>query len=169
MRSPSKAARWRPFVFLAFAACVATTLWAAGAQRIAVVQVGPGQISWTPEVRAERWLLTVSGQGIYLREVYQGGEIPSFRSIAPVGQFLADGSYNWELRAIDQEPSGTAARGEAEEEEPRQMDTARGTFERRIVRRPLVTSGSFLVEGGSFVVPRAEDREQEDRQTSGGE
>ena len=157
----TKAARWRFFVLLAFACCVTLATWAAEAQRVASVQISAEQITWDPVVGAERWLLTVSGQGIYLRETYQGGEMPSLRPIAPDGEWLADGSYKWELRAIKSEQNALADRGEADRERPLGVDTGRGTFELRIDPKPVVTSGSFLVQGGSFVDPwvEAEDRE----------
>ena len=73
MKNPrsSQAAHWRPFVLLTFVFCIAAPLWAAGPQKVADVQIIPGQVTWRTHVDAEGWTVTISGQGIYLRERYE--------------------------------------------------------------------------------------------------
>ena len=39
----------------------------------------------------------------------------------------------------------------------RQIRTERGTFERKVARRPVVTSGLFRIQGGGFVMPQSEE------------
>ena len=85
----------------AFVFCFAGAVWAAGPQQVADVQISPGQVTWRTFVDAEGWTLTISGQGIYLRERYEDRAIPSLRPVAPDGERFPDGSYNWELRAIN--------------------------------------------------------------------
>ena len=151
----TEAARWRPFVLFAFVFCFPGTVWAAGPQKVADVQISPGQVTWKTYADAEGWTLTISGQGIYLRERYEERETPSLRPLAPDGERFPDGSYNWELRAInpvdDQEDRLMTRRVPGR---TRQIRTERGTFERKVVRRSVVASGSFRIQGGGFVMPR---------------
>ena len=152
----TEAALWRSFVLFAFVFCFAGTVWAAGPQQVADVQISPGQVTWKTLVDAEGWTLTISGQGIYLRKCYEDREIPSLCPVAPDGDRFPDGSYNWELRAIlpvQQDDSLMTRRAPAR---TRQIRTERGTFERRVVRRAVVTSGSFRIDRGGFVMPQPE-------------
>ena len=75
----TEASRWRSFILFAFVFCFAGTVWAAGPQQVADVQISPGQVTWKTFVDAEGWPLTISGQGIYLRELYeeQGNSLPA--------------------------------------------------------------------------------------------
>ena len=78
----------------------------------------------------------------------------------PDGEPLPDGQYNWELRAIN--PGGqqkAQARRTAEESRGARTETERGSFERRYEARPVVTSGSLVIQGGGFVMPRPEEGE----------
>ena len=77
------AAAKRPFVLMALFGWVAAMLWAAGNQKVVEVSITPGQVTWRTIAEAEGWLLTVSGQGIYLRERYEGRAILSLRPVAP--------------------------------------------------------------------------------------
>ena len=152
----TQTARWRSFVWFTLVFCVAATLWAAGPQQVADVQISPGQVTWRPYVDAEGWLLTISGQGIYLRERYEEREIPSLRPVAPDGERFPDGSYNWELRAINPVEQDDRLMTRRSPARTRQVRTERGTFERKVVRRSVVTSGSFRIQGGGFVLPQPE-------------
>ena len=149
----TEAARWRSFVLFAFVFCFAGTVWAAGPQQVADVQISPGQVTWKPYVDTQGWTLTISGQGIYLRERYEDRETLSLHPVAPDGERFPDGSHNWELRAI----SPLVRDGLKTRRAParqRQIRVERGTFERRVVRRPVVASGSFRIQGGGFAIPR---------------
>ena len=151
-----QAAIERSFVLFAFVFCVAGMVWAAGPQQVADVQISPGQVTWKPYVDAEGWLLTISGQGIYLRERYEEREIPSLRPVAPDGDRFPDGAYNWELRAINPAEQDDRLMTRRPPARTRQIRTARGTFERKVVRRSVVASGSFQIQGGGFVMPQVE-------------
>ena len=155
----TEAARWRSFVLFTFVFCFAGTVWAAGPQKVADVQISPGQVTWKPYVDAKGWTLTISGQGIYLRELYEDGETPSLRPVAPDGERFPDGSYNWELRAISPVLQDDRLMTRRPPARTRQVRTERGTFERKVVRRAVVTSGSFRIQGGGFVMPRLEEEQ----------
>lgn len=133
-------------------------LVAAGPDPVAEISVTPGQITWTPKINAEKWLLTVSGQGIYLREIVESGEPLRLQPNAPDGERLTDGAYNWELRAINTERRD---KNEDRDQKPSSIRQRSGgrtvTFERRAVVRPVVTSGSFRVANGAFVMPSPEE------------
>lgn len=125
----------------------------AGPERVADIRVTPGQVTWSPYVKAEKWLLTVSGPGIYLREVVESGEPLRLQSAAPDGERLADGIYIWELRAIRPERRESIAERDHKPEFIRERSARRDvTFERRPVEQPVVTSGAVRVEGGAFVI-----------------
>lgn len=135
-----------------------SAVYGAGPDPVAEISITPGQVNWTTRIKAEKWLLTVSGQGIYLREVVDAGGPLRVQAAAPDGERLADGSYNWELRAIGPERRESIPGRDQQPSSIRQR-SGRGetTFERRPVERPVVTSGSFRVEGGAFVMPPPEE------------
>lgn len=141
---------------------LAGAAFAAGPQsEVAEITVAPGQIQWRPNVASAGWTLTVSGQGAYLRESFEQGKQPVLRPTAPDGERFADGSYNWELRAVM--PSAGVRREEAPSAgtQPTRSRSQRNVqFERRQERRPAVTSGSFDVLNGAFVMPRREGAEE---------
>jgi hypothetical protein len=148
----------RSAFFLAYFVMLLSPVFPAGPDPVADISITPGQIGWTPNIKAEKWLLTVSGQGIYLREVVEAGEPLRLQPNAPDGERLADGSYNWELRAIVPERRESLAERDQKPSSVRQR-SAPGelTFERRPAERPVVTSGSFRLERGGFVMPPPED------------
>jgi hypothetical protein len=134
---------------------------AAGPDPVADVSITPGQVTWSPNIKAEKWLLTVSGQGIYLREIVEPGEPLRLEPNAPDGERLADGIYISELRAIGPERRESIAEPDQKPASIRQRSARRETtFERRPVERPVVTSGSFRVESGGFAMPPEERRER---------
>jgi hypothetical protein len=138
---------------------LAGAAYAAGPQdEVAEITVSPGRIHWRTNVQAASWTLTVSGQGIYLRESFEQGKQPTLQSTAPDGERLADGSYNWELRAV-QAPSGLSREAmQRDQTQPTRSRAQRGAveFERRQVSRAAVTSGSLQVLNGAFVMPQPE-------------
>jgi len=138
---------------------LAGTAFAAGSQdEVAEITVAPGRIQWQTKAPSAGWTLTVSGEGIYLRESFEQGKQPVLRPTAPDGERLTDGSYNWELRAV-QHPTGLSREAmQREQTQPTRSRSQRSNveFERRQVSRPVVTSGSFRVLNGAFVMPRPE-------------
>jgi hypothetical protein len=140
----------------------------AAGDHVAALRVSSVQLEWTPQVRAEGWTLSVSGEGIYWRKVFESGDPPTLSLTAPDGKRLPDGRYNWELRAVKPEQSRESRRGMLGEErrdeledadEGRRVAESGETFVRRRVRRPVVTSGSFRIQNGSVVMPKREERE----------
>lgn len=128
---------------------------AAGPQPVADVQISTGQVAWKTYVDAEGWTLSVSGQGIYLREQYDdAGEI-RLSPIGPDSERLPDGRYNWELRAVNPavQQSLETRRAPTRQRQVVRTETEHGYFERRVVERPVVTSGSFQIQSGAFVMP----------------
>ena len=117
-------------------------VWAAGNQKVAQVNITPGQVTWRTIADAQGWMLTVSGQGIYLRERYEGRTIPPLRPVAPDGERFPDGSYHWELRAINPVEQDDRLMTRRPPGRTRQIRTERGTFERRIVARKSGSSNS---------------------------
>jgi len=128
---------------------------AAGPVGVAEVRITPGEITWSPNVTSEKWLLTVSGQGAYLRELVRDGEPLRLRIAAPDSERLADGAYNWELRAVM--PSSTTAKSVGKHSQPTRS-RSNTLFERGLSERPIVTSGSFRVTNSEFVMPSLQDR-----------
>jgi hypothetical protein len=95
--------------------------------------------------------------------VFEKGGPVRLQTTAPDGERLADGSYNWELRAIKPE-IGQGAQTQQSPPKQRRLEATEinpGQFERRYVARPVVSSGSFQVQGGGFVMPRQEPGESE--------
>jgi len=135
---------------------------AAGAGAVADISITPGQISWSPNIQAEKWLLTVSGQGIYLRQVIAAGEPLRLQPVAADGKRLTDGRYNWELRAIESKASEGISEVDERPASIRQRVPRREmTLERRAPERALAASGSFRVERGGFVMPAAKQNGEE--------
>ena len=137
---------------------ISAAAFAAGDREVAEASITPGQVTWRTIADAQSWTLSVSGQGIYLRERYEDGETPTLRPVGPDGERFPDGRYNWELRAIRPSEQDRLMKTRALARQ-RQVRTERGTFERRIVERPVVTSGSFRILNGGFVIPPSESEE----------
>ena len=141
---------------------LATTATAAEPQPTADTQISSGLVTWNTAVEAVGWRLTVSGQGIYLRERYvDAGEI-RLSPVGPDGTLLPDGSYDWELRALSPEAQQREGRPRSATGRRQVVRTVtdRGYFERSAVERPALFSGSFSIDGGSFVMPTAEEEEE---------
>jgi hypothetical protein len=148
-----------PILAAAISSCLllAMAMSAAGPDDAAGIAVTSGRITWSPGLKAERWSLTISGQGIYREEVVESGDRLTLEIIAPDGERLPDGRYNWDLRAINPERSESALESRAKPASIRQRTSGRDSvFERRQVERPMVLDGSFRVERGAFVMPPAE-------------
>lgn len=149
------------FLLLPLLATVAPGARAEG-EPVARVSITPGAVVWSPHVSGWRWSLTVSGHGIYLKDVFEGGARPVLALVAPDGLPLSDGVYSWELRAvpsIETENEEPPAEGEVRDTGPR-------LFERRTEWRPVVTSGAVRVKAGSFVEPPL-DSDEDNTQAEG--
>ena len=136
-------------IFLALEAGAAET-----SDAVAEISITSGQIYWTPRAAAEEWLLTVSGQGTYVRQMVAKGEPLELQVLAPEGGHLPDGHYNWELRAVL--PSIGPAKGEREPVTPKWLRSQ--VRLEPLSERPVVTSGSFRVVNGGFVATGRSDR-----------
>ena len=93
----------------------------------------------------------------------EDGETPSLRPVAPDGERFPDGSYQWELRAINPAEQDDRLMTRRAPARTRQIRTERGTFERRVGRRSVVASGSFQIENGGFVMPRLDEESEGER------
>jgi hypothetical protein len=136
---------------------------AAGPNSVADISITPGQVTWSPNIKAEKWVLSVSGPGIDLREVVEAGERLRLQTVAPDGERLPDGRYNWELRAIGFDArESILERGEKPASIRQRTARREVTFERRAIEpRPPVVSGSFRIERGGFVMPPAAQEGEE--------
>jgi len=97
---------------------------------MARVEAGPARVEWLPQVDYDRLILTVSGPGDrFIRREFETGK-PGFLSLFDsAGNRLPDGSYVWELRAVAKKAGQTGGQPQ----------------------RPLVLSGHFSIQDGSFV------------------
>ncbi len=124
---------------------------AADSQAAARASVSPGQIVWSAQATEEKWALWISGPGFTMQTVFERGEKPYLTPIAPDGEQLQDGVYNWEMRAL----RGPSDEGEVEESEEGASGQSSETHIRRFERREApVASGAFRVLRGAFVRPR---------------
>lgn len=141
---------------------LAMSMSAAGPDGKAGIAITSSRITWSPNLRAEKWALSISGQGIYREEVVESADRLTLEIIAPDGERLPDGRYGWDLRAINPERSESALESRAKPASIRQRTSGRDiVFERRQVERPVVLDGSFRVERGAFVMPPAEIGERQ--------
>jgi hypothetical protein len=89
---------------------------------LAEMSVSPTRIDWTPSVKAQRWVLTLSGPDeFFLRREAKAGKALFLNIFDSEGDRLADGSYTWELKSVSKSPAG-----------------------------PRRQSGSFSIQDGSF-------------------
>lgn len=111
---------------------------------VAEVRVGSTRVDWVPVVHAERWILTVSGPSdFFLKRQFEAGKAPFFSLFDSEGDRLPDGSYDWELRGIQEREA------EAPEPPSRPRETGK-TF--NAPRAPeLELSGQIAIRNGSFV------------------
>ncbi len=105
---------------------------------VALLNITPGLVEWTPIVEVDSIVLALSDpRGKVETYSFGPGEHPTFSLFNPTGRLLPEGTYTWELRATS--PLGAIPKREPEN--PGQ-------------RHPIfVQSGYFSVSGGSFVVP----------------
>jgi len=116
----------------------------AAAGELAQTQLTATTVEWTPTAVFERVVLTVSGpSGVFTQE-FGAGEAPFWSVFDDAGNFLPDGSYTFELRAVPHLSVADRAALAGEAEEERGLGT-RGSF------GELAQSGYFQVSGGAVV------------------
>jgi len=112
---------------------------------VAAVEAGPSAISWAPQVRYDKLVLTVQGGGYHTTQEFTGR--PHFTPTDPDGYLLPDGSYTWEL---------TVVRGGSNARRGASGESADGrSVEATDAPEALVQSGSFTISGGAIVAPVA--------------
>jgi len=95
------------------------------------------RIDWRPQVEYERLVLTVTGPGeLYLRQEVETGQTPSLSLFDRAGKPFPDGGYTYELRLA-----------------PR-LDRQKHAEPAKLPSRPLVQSGTFVIEHGELVTGR---------------
>ena len=136
---------------LAFIVCLGTTTTAAqgpGGGPVAAVSVEPTRIEWQPLVSYAGLVLTVSGpDGLFLREEFGAGSVPSFESSS-----RPDGSYTYELRVIPVIDPETRQALDAARESGDSSAVEQLQREGKLPQQPLVQSGYFSIEGGAIVM-----------------
>lgn len=130
--------------------------WTAGQQESVAWRVSTGGMDWSILVPENGSVLTVGGNGVNYRKVFQAGERPRFTPSDLEGA-LVDGTYKWELRVA---PRGIEPVDESGENNGRETSLSssrqlpvRARIERRQLEESLVRSGSFTVLSGSIVDP----------------
>lgn len=144
----NKRAAW----VLAAAVCLMAP--GAGAQEVAWVDVGAGGLSFSPVEGFGGIVLTVKGNGRYVRQEFGAGDRVSFTPVDSFGEALPDGTYVWELRA----------RPRIEELDPSEFVNGRMTEDASgsrdaVAPRGRVQNGAFTISGGSIVDPTLEEPE----------
>jgi len=65
--------------------------------------VSPTRIDWSPSIKAQRWVLTLTGPDeFFLRRELEAGKALFLSIFDSEGDRLPDGSYTWELKAVSQ-------------------------------------------------------------------
>ncbi len=123
------------------------TAGAASANELpARVNMGASSVDWQPLGQFASMSLTITGPGGFAyHQTFAQGESPLFNIFDKAGQALADGGYNWELRA-------TPVLSPAQRQ---QMEATRGELGRKSAPG-MTQSGFFRIAGGALVVPGAE-------------
>ncbi len=150
MSGKTRSALWLSVALLVF--LVSPLRAADGAADVAAVQIDPLAVRWSPQVDAERLVLTVSKpDGSVVRREFAGGEHPVFDLAR---EAAGDGAYTWELQAA---PRLDAATRKELVEARRQGDAAAtAAVERlrqagRLPAGAMVQSGTFRVLNGALV------------------
>lgn len=128
--------------------CLALTLLAlpAFAADLATVRLGSDSIDWQPTVEAAGWVLTVTGpEGLTYRE--ESADAPSMELFAADGQFLPDGLYRYELRAVPRISPRLRQELDAAAENLEQ----RQRLAARVQGSGRVQSGHFRISQGALV------------------
>ena len=121
----------------------------------AVVNVSGGAIQLFPSVTYSRAILTVSGGDAVMTRIFTDGESPAIDRFDAEGNYLADGTYSWELELIPDVRTARALRVAAS----KNGGQAPGAWERQ--------SGSFTILGGKFVIPYVTELGEEGKAEGG--
>jgi len=114
---------------------------------MARVEAGPARVEWLPQMDYERLVLTVSGPGDrFIRREFEAGKPVVLSLFDSGGNRLPDGSYVWELRAVVPKTGQTGGQPQ----------------------RPIVLSGYFSVQDGSFVAKAGSTPRQAPKSPPGG-
>ena len=129
-----------------------------GGVRLTDMRASPGGIGWTPLVRNNGVVLTVSGGDFNFRQVFRGGENPAFKPYDLEGNRLLDGVYKWQLTfwpdqvtAVDDGKSGRDPKlvnKLTRRSASRSRSNLRSTSQLR-----LSDSGSFTIINGAILDP----------------
>ena len=114
----------------------------------ASVRFTANQIIWVPSASGNRLSVTVTGPGDYaFTHVYKKNELAIFQAIDPDGNPLPDGSYNYEIEELLDNPN------------KRPANDKNGLPEKSPGKGPLFQrlSGSFTVLNGVLVDPNLEE------------
>jgi hypothetical protein len=124
-----------------------------GWQQVATPSTGSTTIEWQPQADAAGYVLTVSApDGVVVRREFKAREIPSFSLFDANGQARADGTYEYELRAVPRIDKATREQLRAAREAGDEASViAELQKAGRIPSEALVQSGSFTIAGGAFV------------------
>lgn len=135
---------------------LAAPAWTAGQQESIAWRVSPGGMEWSILIPENGSVLTVGGNGVDYRKVFQAGERPRFSPSDIKGNIL-DGTYNWELRIA---PRGIEPVDETGQNNGRESNAAasrqlpvRVRIERQQSEDSLVRSGAFTVVNGGILDP----------------
>ncbi len=148
------------FLFLALAISVAA--FAAkpltGAPAIGDPNISASAIQWQTSGAYERLILTVSGPEDYsLSKEVEAGRAATLRVQELGAKVPFDGQYTWELRVVPHVSAETkqqlaAAREAGDDRAVTRIQTEAG------LNRDIVRSGTFTIQGGSFVISEDEER-----------
>jgi len=135
---------------------LAAPAWTAGQQESIAWRVSPGGMDWSILIPENGSVLTIGGNGVDYRKVFQAGERPRFSPSDIEGNIL-DGTYNWELRIAPRgiEPVDETGQNNGRENSPaasRQLPV-RARVERKALEDSLVRSGAFTVLNGGIIDP----------------
>lgn len=121
---------------------------------VADMAIGATQVTWTPVVDSAGLVLTIVGpNNFYFRQQFQGDVQLTVDLINDEGIALRDGGYNYELYAIPAlSPEMTEALATARESGDADVLAEMG----KDMPEPLIQSGYFTVQDGSFVLPITE-------------
>lgn len=135
---------------------LAAPAWTAGEQESVAWRVSTGGMDWSILIPENGSVLTVGGNGVNYRKVFQAGERPRFTPSDIEGS-LADGTYKWELRIAPRgiEPVDESGVDNGRENAPvaTKRPPLRSRIERQQFERSLVRSGGFTVLNGGILDP----------------
>lgn len=129
-----------------------------GGVRLTDMRASPGGIGWTPLVRSNGSVLTVSGGDFNMRQVFRGGENPAFKPYDLEGNQLPDGVYKWEItfypdRVIGVDDGTNGRDAEVVKKLTRRSASRSRSNLRFKTPQRLADSGSFSIINGAIIDP----------------